>query len=120
MGDEHVALNGIPMVLIYVTDVEASVRWYVETLGLSVLYQDQGFASLGVGRQRIGLHAAEAIQPDGPQTMPVFGVGDYADAKQQLEAKGCEFYFENETPNAIFGSFRDLEGNPLQIIQDTN
>lgn len=110
----------ISMVLIYVSDVAQSVDWYRETLELPVLYQDGGFASLGVGNQRLGLHAkhADTGQVGGDSSIPVFGVDDFSEAKSLLESRGCEFFFENQTPSAIFGSFNDPDGNPLQIMQD--
>ena len=110
-------LAGISMVLIYVIDVAESAKWYVATLELPVLYQDDGFASLGVGDQRLGLHAGVSSEAKSGST-PVFKVDDYPASKATLESRGCEFYFENETPNAVFGSFRDPDGNALQIMQD--
>ena len=103
------------MVLICVSDVAESVKWYQETLELPVLYQDQGFASLGIGNQRLGLHAGEVAGASDAQTSPVFEVEAYSETKAKLESRGCEFYFENET---IFGSFKDPDGNSLQIMQD--
>lgn len=110
-------VNGISMVLIYVSDVADSVKWYEATLEFPVLYQDEGFASLGVGGQRLGLHAGGSSAAE-PGISPVFKVADYPAAKVTLESRGCEFNFENETPNAIFGSFKDPDGNSLQIMQD--
>lgn len=111
-------IKGISMALIYVSDVAESVDWYRETLELPVMYQDQGFASLAVGSQRLGLHAGEVLGGDRSGSMPVFQVDDYSEAKAALESRGCDFYFENETPNAVFGSFKDPDGNSLQIMQD--
>ena len=110
-------LTGISMVLIFVTDVGESVKWYAATLELPVLHQDDGFASLGVGDQRLGLHSGGSSEVKAGST-PVFKVNDYPSGKATLESRGCEFYFENETPNAVFGSFRDPDGNALQIMQD--
>ena len=44
-------------------------------------------------------------------------VADYPAAKQTLESRGCTFVFENESPNAIFGTILDPDGNALQIQQ---
>jgi len=110
-------VTGIPMVLIYVTDVLKSVKWYETTLDLPVLYQDEGFASLGIGEQRLGLHTGDT-GGDRAGSTPVFSVDDYPTSKAKLESRGCEFYFENETPNAIFGSFKDPDGNALQIMEN--
>lgn len=109
----------IPMVLVFVSDVARSVAWYQETLELPLIYKDKGFASLQVGEQRLALHsgdsAGEKLTKGG--SIPVFRVEEYQAAKAALELRGCEFYFENSTPNAVFGSFRDPDGNPLQIMQ---
>lgn len=111
-------VNEIPMVLIFVSDVKRSVEWYRETLELPVLYQDDGFASLQIGGQRLAVHSSEAAGGN-PRagSVPVLGVDDYQAAKATLEQRGCEFHFENQTPNAIFGSFADPDDNPLQIMQ---
>jgi len=105
------------MVLVYVNDVAESVKWYEATLELPVFFQDAGFASLGVGDQRLGLHSGANTDAKTGST-PVFKVDDYLAAKVVLESRGCDFYFENETQNAVFGSFKDPDGNPLQIMQD--
>ncbi len=110
-------VTGIPMVLIYVSNVADSVKWYQATLDLPVFYQDDGFASLGVGDQRLGLHSGGNRDAKAGST-PVFRVDDYPTGKATLESRVCDFYFENETPNAVFGSFRDPDGNALQIMQD--
>ena len=110
-------VTGIPMVLIYVTDVAKSAKWYEATLDLPVLYQDHGFASLGVGVQRLGLHSGSSGAVEAGST-PVFSVNDYTAGKATLESRGCEFYFAKETPNAVFGSFKDPDGNALQIMQN--
>ncbi len=88
-------LKGISMVLIYVSDVAESVKWYQETLELPVLDQVQGFASLGIGKQRLGLHAGEVAGASEARTIPVFEVDDFPETKAELESRGCEFYFEN-------------------------
>lgn len=113
-------LKGIPMVLVYVADVAESVKWYQQVLDLSVIYQDAGFATLGVGEQRLALHAREPARGSENSLggMPVFSLDNYQEAKATLIERGCEFFFENQTPSAIFGSFRDPDGNPLQIMQD--
>lgn len=112
-------VSQIPMVLIFVSDVERSAKWYQETLEIPVLYEDTGFASFQVGGQRLALHYGEAAGSGNASSgsLPVFEVADYVAAKKTLESRGCEFYFENETPNARFGSFKDPDGNPLQIMQ---
>lgn len=114
-----VEIKQLEMVILFVSDVNASVTWYQTVLGLTVVAQHGDFASLQAGDSRVALHGG-LEQPAGAReqtTMPVFAVADYEAAKQQLEALGCHFYFENSTPAAQFGSFLDPDGNPLQIMQ---
>ena len=95
-----------------------SAKWYEATLDLPVLYQDDGFASLGIGDQRLGLHSGSSGAVKAGRYSGLFKVNDYVAGKATLESRGCEFYFENETPNAVFGSFKDPDGNALQIMQN--
>jgi len=110
----------IPMVLVFVSDLPRSVAWYQDTLELPLLYQAAGFASFQVGQQRLALHTSEQASQvnSNSGSIPVLQVEDYPAAKATLESRGCQFYFENTTPNATFGSFRDPDGNPLQIMQN--
>ena len=112
-------IMGLVMVIIFVTDMERSVQWYQDVLGMSLVSQYGDFANLQVGNNRIALHGGAKPQPDlrNVGSMPVFKVEDYPAAKEALEAKGCEFIFENSTPAAVFGTFTDPDGNPLQIMQ---
>lgn len=115
-------VQGIDSTLIFVTDVGRSVAWYRDVLGLQVRMAMDGFAVLEAGGHAIALHAGLDLPEGGaaerpPMTMPVLRVADYAAAKATLEERGCVFSFENQTPHAIFGSFADPDGNPLQIIE---
>lgn len=111
-------IQGLEMVIIFVTDVEESVRWYQEVLGMSLVSVHGDFATLQAGESRIGLHGGANTQPDlrNAGSMPVFRVGAYTEAKARLEARGCAFVFENSTPVSRFGTFLDPDGNPLQIM----
>jgi catechol 2,3-dioxygenase-like lactoylglutathione lyase family enzyme len=110
---------GLEMVIIFVTDMDQSVRWYQDVLGMSLVSRHGDFASLQVGDSRIALHGGANPEPDlqNAGSMPVFKVKDYQAIKTALEVKGCEFVFENSTPASIFGTFTDPDGNPLQIMQ---
>ncbi|RIL09293.1 glyoxalase [bacterium] len=112
-------IQRVDSVLIFATDVARSVAWYRDVLGLPVRMHHGDFAVLDAGGVTLALHGGLDAPPDprAAQTMPVLGVADYAAAKAQLEARGCTFTFENQTPGAVFGTFSDPDGNPLQIIQ---
>jgi len=110
--------------LIFVTDVARSVAWYRDVLELPVRHHHGDFALLDTGNIPLALHGGagtgDAGVPGAPRdrgTMAVLRVADYAAAKATLEARGCRFTFENQTPHAVFGTFSDPDGNPLQIIE---
>ena len=114
-------IQNVDSVLLWSSDMARSIAWYRDVLGLETRFQHGDFAVLGAGNITLALHAGEGVEsgPEGRRfgAMPVLGVADYAAAKAELEAKGVHFGFENRSPNAVFGSFADPDGNTLQIIQ---
>lgn len=112
-------IHGVDMVLVMVTDTARSVAWYRDVLELPVRFHHGDFAILETGDIPLALHGgaeAGAGAPQGRGTIAVLRVEDYAEAKATLESRGCTFVFENETPQARFGTLLDPDGNPLQIL----
>ncbi len=114
-------IRGIDSVLIFVTDFERSCRWYQEVLGLTLQSQHGEFAVFETGNIPLMLHGG--AQPCGQRqehgSLISFAVDDYAAAKEHLMAQGCTFVFEGQSSDAVFGTFLDPDGNPLQISQRT-
>lgn len=113
-------IRTLDMVMLFASDVDRAVAWYTDVLGLTLRSRHGDFAVFDTGGTPIALHggaepSAGAARSAG--ATPVLRVDDYAAAKAALEAKGCVFTFENATPQAVFGSFDDSEGNALQIIE---
>lgn len=113
-------IRDLDMVMLFTSDMDRALAWYQDVLGLTTRARHGDFAVLETGGVPIALHggadpAVAAARSAG--ATPVLRVDDYAAAKAALEAKGCAFTFENRTPHAVFGSFADPDGNPLQIIQ---
>ena len=113
-------IRDLDMVMLFSADVDRSVAWYTDVLGLKLRARHGDFAVFETGGVPLALHgganpAAAASRAGG--ATPVLRVDDYAAAKAALEARGCVFTFENRTPTAVFGSFDDPDGNPLQIIE---
>ena len=109
----------LEMIIIFVTDIERSISWYEDVLEFSLVSHHGDFAALQAGDSRVGLHGGANPEPElrNAGTMPVFKVKAYTEAKATLEARGCDFIFENSTPVARFGTFLDPDGNPLQIME---
>ena len=110
-------IQGLDSVMFFTRDTAASVAWYRDVLGLQLLHQHGDFAVLAAGDARVSLHGGAPPEGHGAAGVtPVFRVADYAQAKAELEARGCVFTFENSAGNATFGSFSDPDGNPIQIL----
>lgn len=111
-------IKGVDMVLVFVTDVDRSVEWYRQVLELPLKSRHGDFAMLDAGGMALALHggADPADVNRGQGTIAVLRVADYDAAKQLLESRGCEFVFENSTPQAVFGTILDPDGNPVQIL----
>jgi catechol 2,3-dioxygenase-like lactoylglutathione lyase family enzyme len=106
-------------IIIYVSDVDSSIAWYQDVLGIELSAKHGHFAVFHLGNVRISLHGGE-LDPNATRdntSMPVFLIENFESTKANLENKGIKFVYENEIPNARFGTFLDLDGNPLQIIE---
>lgn len=115
-------VNGVDMVMVMVSDTARSVAWYQEVLGLGLRMQHGDFAVLETGDVPLALHGGrqEGEASASLGTTVVLRVDDYAASKAELEGKGCRFVFENTQPHAVFGTFLDPDGNPLQILERTS
>jgi len=109
-------------ITVYVSNMDASVRFYTETLGLRLAYRfgDQ-WASVEAGKGlTIGLHPANERQPAGRKGSMAIGLelsGSMRDAVAKLEAKGVKFGHVEEGKAGSFAQFEDPDGNPLYLAQ---
>jgi lactoylglutathione lyase len=104
----------------WVTDVDRGVAFYRDVLGLPLVRQDGSrWAEFDVAGRRFALHGAVDGHPISPGgAAAVFEVEDLDRAKTALSARGVAFDHEGDVAGyARFASFRDPDGNPLQIIE---
>ena len=109
-------------ITVYVSDMDRSVRFYTETLGLRLAYRfGNSWASIEVGKGlTIGLHPANEHSPAGRKGSMAIGLeleGSMRDAVAKLEAKGVKFGHIDEGKAGAFASFEDPDGNPLYLAQ---
>lgn len=109
-------------VTIYVQNMDRSVRFYTETLGLKLAYRfGDHWASIELGKGlTIGLHPASGEAPagDGGISIGLELAGDIHDAMRTLESKGIEFLGPvNTGKSGSFVSFRDPDGHLLYLAQ---
>jgi len=105
-----------------VRDLDASIRWYAENLGMELLYRmdDMGWCEMTSPVQKVnmGLSVVEQPQPGG--ATPTFGVQDIEAAKRFLEQQGIGIDGQIVTIEDMVRllTFYDPDDNALMFYQD--
>jgi catechol 2,3-dioxygenase-like lactoylglutathione lyase family enzyme len=112
-------VKAIDHVYYWTKDMQAAIDFYRDVLGLELLRRSEdAWAEFDAGPIRFALHGgADGASPSGGTV--VFEVDDLDRARPDLAAKGVAFEQEaGEVPGvARFASFRDPDGNIVQIIE---
>lgn len=115
---QAVACSGIDHVVLYARDVELSVRFYVDILGMTVKSQSSSHAFLHCGDQLFGIFAADGDRDMGrgdELSHLAFNVpsGTSAEIKAALAAHGVKATGRGGDPDCIY--FSDPDGHRLQL-----
>jgi catechol 2,3-dioxygenase-like lactoylglutathione lyase family enzyme len=109
---------------IYVSDMDRAVRFYTETLGLTILYRaGDHFAMVDAGRGlQLGLHPAGPASPrPGARGSISVGLTVTAPIEQvvtTLKARGVQFHGPIKDDSAVrLAFFGDPDGNDLYLCQ---
>ncbi|NYT41150.1 VOC family protein [Sphingomonas sp. R-74633] len=108
---------------ISVTNLDASIAWYRDVLGMNFLYRVDEIAwcelESPVARVNIGLSQVESVPQGGGATL-TFGVADLDAAKAVLDAAGVRQDGPvQEIPAMVrLLTFYDPDGNALMLYQD--
>ena len=103
-----------------VTDMERSIRFYGETLGLPRASETEGWPEFQLG-ENVSLYLIDPTNVgrvfEGPHTGSIaLRVADVGEARRALEAKGVEFAFETfDTGVCHMAIFHDPDGNTLML-----
>jgi catechol 2,3-dioxygenase-like lactoylglutathione lyase family enzyme len=116
---EPFRLSKIGVVMLGVSDMEASKAFYCDTLGLTLSGEHGGFCFLQAGGVTLALN--KELGPPSPGRSGVevvFSVDHVREAYEALTAKGVEFRI---APRAVSGpmwatDFRDPDGHILSIF----
>jgi predicted enzyme related to lactoylglutathione lyase len=114
----------IQMVWIVVDDLKKAVKFYTETVGLTVssITEEYGWAELSGGNGcMLGLaqKSKEMDMQPGENAVLTFTVGDVAAETQRFRKKGANIEGEMmEVPNHVkLQSVRDPDGNLFQLVE---
>jgi catechol 2,3-dioxygenase-like lactoylglutathione lyase family enzyme len=117
---QSAVVRSLDHVYYWVSDMDRAVSFYRDTLGLPLVRQDgPSWAAFDAGGMTLALHGnvdGRALEPGGATA--VFDVEDLDVAQALLAARGVSFDHEGDvTGYARFASFRDPDGNTLQLIE---
>src|SRR5262245_47331184 len=108
------------MLMLGVTDMDRSVRFYRDGIGLPVRFGSGEFTFLDAGGVTLVLQAHETLPPpdDGVRTEVVFPVEDIDTAYRTLRERGVVFRIEPRivTGDKLAADFRDPDGHVLSIF----
>ena len=113
-------------VIIYVTNMAESIKFYRDTLGLKVKFDSPEWSELETGTTTLALHHTDAGKlPEKAANIPfmVFAVDDIYDAYDTLKKAGVDLSSPNQVCEDAEGKkvgvgsdFRDPDGNRLSIF----
>lgn len=112
-------VNAIGTLLCPVTDMDRSVRFYGDGLGLRSIYHSPYWSTFELGSVRIGLHpVTDGLVNGGGGWVVAFEVEDIAALRKHLADIGHPSNAEyHQTPAGVVMDFSDPDGNPLQAMQ---
>ncbi|MEN1760402.1 VOC family protein [Anoxynatronum sibiricum] len=115
-------INGINHITFAITDLERSLDFYVNLLGLRIVGKWDEGAYLLAGNQWIALNVDKerVAEPRGDNTHISFNVlsSDFQRLKEKLESAGVKSFKENSSEGESF-YFLDPDGHKLELHYNT-
>jgi catechol 2,3-dioxygenase-like lactoylglutathione lyase family enzyme len=117
--DVQPVVKGLSVVYLYVRDLDRSLAFYRDVLGIPLEGSDESWVEATLGSTRFALHAlhAGADEPRSGTIHVDFAVDDIDEAAARLEAAGVSV---GEIQRERYGShctFRDPDGYELELFQ---
>jgi len=104
----------------FVDDLEVAKKFYVEKLGLQVIFESPGFCEISHGKGGMVIGLSQSPRPCGQDGAVIcFKVDDLPTEKERLQKRGIEFegaIFEKPGIVRIV-NLRDPFANRLQLVQ---
>jgi predicted enzyme related to lactoylglutathione lyase len=111
---------GVSAVWLPVTDLDRSVEFYTERLGLERQKHGDSWAEMNANGLRIGLNANGSERPvgEGGAVVAFQSEGGIEQAVEELSGGGVQFAGEiTEHPWGRIATFKDPDGNDLQLYE---
>ena len=101
-------------------DMDRALAFYIDLVGFPLLRRDGNeWAELDAGSIRFAIHGTDDGGAPAPSGTVVLKVDDLEATRWALEGRGVPFddYVGEVEGFARFATFRDPDGNPVQIIE---
>ncbi|MCH9808606.1 MAG: VOC family protein [Alphaproteobacteria bacterium] len=117
-----VSLDNTITFAISVRDRHGSAKWYKDMLGFELIHHvdEAGWSEMMTKTDGVTLGLGEHTEPVPGNAVPVFGVGNIATARKDLETAGVKFDGETIVVEGMVSTatFYDPDGNALMLAQD--
>ena len=112
-------VTGIDHVVLWVSDLERSKRFYIDLLGMRIAHESDWQSFLWCGdTQMVALFQAREGDVAGGREVNHMALrleaGEYDEVKAALEAAGCEVNGRPGDPHCLY--FSDPDGHRLQVL----
>jgi predicted enzyme related to lactoylglutathione lyase len=104
----------------FVSDLELAKKFYVDTLGLQLMFESPGFCEISHGKGGMVIGLSQSPRPSGQDGAVIcFKVDDLPPEKERLQKRGVDFEGTVlEKPGIVrIVNFRDPFANRLQLVQ---
>ena len=108
-------VSRINVVYLYVRDLDRSLAFYRDVLGIPLEKADEHWADARLDGLRFALHAGGEVDPG--STWIDFEVEDIDAAAEELRAAGVSVGEINREPYGAFCDFTDPDGYRLELFQ---
>jgi catechol 2,3-dioxygenase-like lactoylglutathione lyase family enzyme len=111
-------IGSVDHIYYWTRDMDRAVAFYTDVVGFPLIRRDGSeWAELDAGAVRFALHVTEEGAPASGTV--VLRVDDLDESRWALEGRGAVFdaYVGEVAGYARFATFRDPDGNPVQIIE---
>lgn len=115
-------LSSIAQIALTSGNLQRSIAFYRDTLGLKLMFEVSGMAFFDVGGVRLMLGETKLESPIQPNSYVYFDAGDWLTTEASLEARGVKFDRPADVVQRAEGKehairfFRDPDGNALAIM----